>query len=50
MKNYFSQIISSEKSSYGLYLCKSIIDRHNGEIKVNKIETGASVQFSLPLN
>lgn len=50
IKNYFAQIISSEKSSYGLYLCKSIIDRHNGDIEVIKKGKGATVQFSLPLN
>lgn len=50
MTNYFAQILSTEKSSYGLFLCKSIIDRHNGEIKVLNSESGASVQFSIPLN
>ena len=50
IKNYFAQILSSEKNSYGLYLCKSIIERHNGEIGVLKREIGAAIQFSLPLN
>lgn len=35
---------------YGLYLCKSIIDRHNGDIKVFNKEDGAAVIFSIPFN
>ena len=50
MKNYFSQILSPEKNSYGLYLCKSIIERHNGTIEVLNREKGAAIQFSLPIN
>ena len=50
MKNYFSQILSPEKNSYGLYLCKSIIERHNGTISVLNREKGAAIQFSLPIN
>jgi signal transduction histidine kinase len=50
MTSFFSQILSTDKSSYGLFLCKSIIDRHNGKIKVLNKEKGASIQFSLPLN
>jgi len=41
---------STEKPGYGLFLCKSIIDRHNGEIKVLDSETGTKILFSLPLN
>ena len=33
---------SPEKPGYGLFLCKSIIDRHNGEIKVS--DTGNRYQ------
>ncbi len=50
MTNHFAQILSPEKNSYGLFLCKSIIERHNGEIKVLSKEKGAAVQFSIPLN
>lgn len=50
ISNFFAQILSTEKSSYGLFLCKSIIDRHSGEIKVLNNDKGASVQFTLPLN
>ncbi|HEY4756093.1 MAG TPA: ATP-binding protein [Ignavibacteriaceae bacterium] len=41
---------SPEKPGYGLFLCKSIIDRHNGEIKVLDSGKGAKILFSLPLN
>lgn len=39
-----------DKPGYGLFLCKNIVDRHNGEIKVLDSETGAKIVFSLPLN
>lgn len=41
---------SPEKPGYGLFLCKSIIDRHNGEIKVADVKTGTKIIFSLPFN
>ena len=50
MQNYFAQILSPDKNSYGLYLCKSIIERHNGTIEVLEREKGAAIQFSLPIN
>ncbi len=50
MKDYFSQILSSNKNSYGLYLCKSIIERHNGEIEVLSRDKGAAIRFTLPIN
>lgn len=37
------------KNGYGLFLCKSIIDRHKGEINILNRESGAAVQFYLPL-
>jgi signal transduction histidine kinase len=40
---------SPHKNGYGLYLCKSIVDRHNGEIKAIKNLGGALFQFSLPI-
>jgi K+-sensing histidine kinase KdpD len=46
----FYEVISSGKTSYGLYLCKSIVDRHNGQIKILDQKPGAIVQFSLPVN
>lgn len=41
---------SPEKPGYGLFLCKSIIDRHNGEIQVAASEAGTKIIFTLPVN
>jgi len=38
-----------KKNSYGLFLCKSIVDRHNGEIKLHDTETGTKIEISLPI-
>ena len=35
-------------SGYGLFLCKSIIDKHKGEIKILHSDNGALIQFSIP--
>lgn len=48
-KTIFSDIPSSDNSGYGLFLCKSIIDRHNGKIELLDNENGAVVQFCLPV-
>ncbi|MFN3693371.1 MAG: ATP-binding protein [Ignavibacterium sp.] len=44
MNNY-----TPKNNSYGLFLCKSIIEKHNGEIKFLDVEKGTAVQISLPL-
>ena len=41
---------SPEKPGYGLFLCKSIIDRHNGEIQIAASEAGTKIIFTLPVN
>ncbi len=41
---------TSQKVGYGLFLCKSIIDRHNGDISIKNTNNGTIVQFSLPIN
>jgi K+-sensing histidine kinase KdpD len=41
---------SADKPGYGLFLCKSIIDRHNGEIRVADTSLGTKIIFSLPLS
>jgi len=43
-------IFGLKSSGYGLYLCKSIIDRHNGEIRILERLKGAAIQFTLPVN
>ena len=37
-------------SGYGLFLCKSIIDQHNGSIEISKKGEGTTIVFSLPVN
>ncbi len=49
MDNLF-ELPTSRGSGYGLFLCKSIIDQHNGSIEVLKNDTGATIVFSLPVN
>ena len=41
---------SPKKNSYGLFLCKSIIDRHNGEIRLLDSKVGAKMEILLPIN
>jgi len=38
------------KNSYGLFLCKSIIDKHNGDIKFMDSIIGTTIEFSIPIN
>lgn len=38
------------KNTYGLFLCKSIIDRHNGDIKFLDSKLGTKIEFSIPVN
>jgi len=38
------------KNSYGLFLCKNIIDRHNGDIKFVDSEIGTKIEFSIPIS
>lgn len=38
-----------KKDHYGLFLCKSIVDRHNGEIKVLDTDSGAAIEILIPL-
>ncbi len=45
--NSFSDLLSIKSGSYGLFLCKSIIDQHNGEIRIVDKPHGACIQFSL---
>lgn len=48
LKNPFGSAMD-RKGSYGLYLCKSIIDRHNGTIELeNSKDGGALITITLP--
>jgi signal transduction histidine kinase len=41
---------NDRKGSYGLFLCKSIVERHNGTIELENSNDGASVKITLPIN
>ena len=41
---------TDKKGSYGLFLCKSIIDRHNAEMEILDSKTGAKIRITLPVN
>jgi len=45
-----SAIFNLTNGGYGLFLCKNIIDKHKGEVKILDSEKGASIHFSLPVN
>lgn len=38
-----------KKNNYGLFLCKSIVDRHNGEIKLIDSKVGTTIEISIPV-
>jgi len=42
-------IPSTVKTGYGLFLCRNIIDKHNGYIRVIEKTKGTSIQFSIPV-
>jgi signal transduction histidine kinase len=48
-KNLFD-LFSAGKTSYGLFLCKSIVDRHRGTIKLIEKPAGTSFEIKLPLS
>jgi K+-sensing histidine kinase KdpD len=49
LKDDPSDAFNLSKNGYGLFLCKSIIDRHKGEIKILPKDSGAAIQFSIPV-
>lgn len=44
-----SDAFNLSKNGYGLFLCKSIIDKHKGEIKILPGKNGAAVHFAIPI-
>ncbi len=48
--DHMFELPTTRGSGYGLFLCKSIVDQHNGNIEVLKNDSGATVVFSLPVN
>ena len=45
-----SIVFNLSNGGYGLFLCKNIMDKHRGEIKILHSDKGALVHFSLPVN
>jgi len=45
-----SAIFNLSNGGYGLFLCKNVIDKHKGELKILNSEKGALIHFSLPVN
>lgn len=45
----FTDLLTLKGGSYGLFLSKSIIDQHNGDINIVEKSQGACIQFSLPV-
>jgi signal transduction histidine kinase len=48
--NSIFELPTQNKRGYGLFLCKSIIDRHKGEINLISKSEGTAIRFSLPVN
>jgi len=38
-----------KKNNYGLFLCKSIVDRHNGDIRLLETKSGTAVEITIPI-
>ena len=45
-----SSVFNLSDGGYGLFLCKNIVDKHKGEIKILNSNRGALIHFSLPVN
>jgi len=45
-----SVVFNLSNGGYGLFLCKNIMDKHKGEIKILNSDKGALIHFSLPVN
>jgi signal transduction histidine kinase len=45
-----SIVFNLSNGGYGLFLCKNIMDKHRGEIKILNSDKGALIHFSLPVN
>ena len=48
--NHLFKLPTQMNEGYGLFLCKSIMDRHNGEIKLIGSNQGTTMQITLPNN
>jgi len=50
IKSNPSTVFNLSNGGYGLFLCKNIMDKHKGEIKILSTDKGALIHFSLPVN
>lgn len=50
VKSNPSIVFNLSNGGYGLFLCKNIMDKHKGELKILNSDKGALVHFSLPVN
>ncbi len=50
LRNNIFNLFSAGKTSYGLFLCKSIVDRHRGTIQLIDIPVGTAFEITLPIN
>jgi K+-sensing histidine kinase KdpD len=41
---------ADRKGKYGLYLCKSIVDRHNGKFEIMNLKNSAFARITLPVS
>lgn len=49
MSTDFMAADGTNNGGYGLFLCKSIIERHNGDLKILHRQKGAAIQIILPV-
>ena len=47
--NSLFDLPTKNRTGYGLFLCKSIIDRHKGDIELMKSKNGTTIRFTLPV-
>ncbi len=45
----FGQLESSQGSGLGLAIAQTVAQRHNGDLRINSVDTGASITLSLPM-
>jgi signal transduction histidine kinase len=49
IKEDITNNFTPRNNSYSLFLCKSVIEKHNGEFKFLEADSGTAIQISLPL-
>ncbi|MCJ7554844.1 MAG: HAMP domain-containing histidine kinase [Ignavibacteriaceae bacterium] len=50
LRDNIFNLFSAGKTSYGLFLCKSIVDRHRGTIQLTDTSVGTALEITLPIN